>query len=80
MAGDAGSQGAGVGGPAGMRITQTDQCGEKSNHDRLERIEKELRALRRILDEFAGAYLNAKFPFGRPNDRWAPPRDRWAGR
>ncbi len=27
--------------------------------------------LGRRFDEFAGAYLNARFPYGRPTDRWA---------
>jgi hypothetical protein len=33
-------------------------------------ILKRLERIERILDEFAGAYLNAKFPYGRPTDRW----------
>ena len=31
---------------------------------RLERIEQ-------LLDEFAGAFLKAKFPHGKPVDRWS---------
>lgn len=27
--------------------------------------------LGRLFDEFASAYLNTKFPFGKPTDRWA---------
>jgi hypothetical protein len=27
--------------------------------------------MRRLFDEFAGAYLNARFPFGKPTDKWA---------
>ena len=30
----------------------------------------ELRALRRLFDQFAGVFFNAKFPFGKPMDRW----------
>ena len=30
---------------------------------RLERIE-------RLLDDFAGTFLNARFPYGKPQDRW----------
>jgi hypothetical protein len=26
--------------------------------------------LRRLLDHFFGVFLNAKFPYGRPVDRW----------
>jgi hypothetical protein len=32
----------------------------------------ELTALRRLFDQFAGAFLNAKFQYGKPTDRWAP--------
>ena len=28
-------------------------------------------ALRRMFDEFAEVFLNAKFPYGKPTDRWA---------
>jgi hypothetical protein len=31
----------------------------------------ETAALRKLFDHFAGTFLNAKFPFGRPTDRWA---------
>jgi hypothetical protein len=31
----------------------------------------ELHALRQLFDHFAGTFLNAKFPHGRPVDRWA---------
>ena len=31
---------------------------------------RELAILRRLFDEFAGAFLNARFPFGKPADRW----------
>ena len=36
--------------------------------EELDRIER--RRLERLFDEFADAYLNAKFPFGRAGDRW----------
>ena len=36
----------------------------------LQKISAELHALGRMLDDFAGAYLNARFPFGKPTDRW----------
>ena len=26
--------------------------------------------MRRLLDEFFGSFLNAKFPYGKPTDRW----------
>ena len=31
---------------------------------------RELRALREMFNEFASALLNAKFPYGKPTDRW----------
>jgi hypothetical protein len=31
----------------------------------------EISALRKLFDHFAGTFLNAKFPFGKPTDRWA---------
>ena len=30
----------------------------------------ELVAVRKLFDEFCTAYLNARFPHGRPTDRW----------
>ena len=32
---------------------------------------REVAAMRRQLDEFFGVYLNARFPYGKPSDRWA---------
>jgi len=37
----------------------------------LRAMRAELGALRRLFDQFAGAFLNAKFPYGKPTDRWA---------
>ena len=39
--------------------------------EELRRIGDEQRRLRRMFDEAIGAYLRAKFPFGKPTDRWA---------
>jgi hypothetical protein len=36
----------------------------------LQALRREQSALRRLFDEFAGAFLNAKFPFGQSIDRW----------
>ena len=33
-------------------------------------IKRELVAIRRVLDDFAAAFLKARFPYGRPVDRW----------
>lgn len=38
--------------------------------ERLDRILRALERLERRFDEFAGVYLRAKFPFGKPTDRW----------
>lgn len=37
----------------------------------LRAIRREQADLRALFDQFAGAFLNAKFPFGKPTDRWA---------
>jgi hypothetical protein len=31
----------------------------------------ETTALRKLFDHFAGTFLNAKFPYGKPEDRWS---------
>jgi hypothetical protein len=46
---------------------------DKAALDELKAIRRELAALRRLFDEFSGAFLNAKFPFGKPADRWRRP-------
>lgn len=37
----------------------------------VQEMRREMAALRRLFDEFAGVFLNARFPFGKPTDRWA---------
>jgi hypothetical protein len=39
--------------------------------EELRQIRAEQAALRKLLDEFVGVFLNAKFPYGRATDRWA---------
>lgn len=36
----------------------------------LARLERRLARLERLVDEGIGAFLNAKFPYGKPTDRW----------
>jgi hypothetical protein len=36
----------------------------------VERIERRLECQDRRLDEFFRVYLNARFPYGKPTDRW----------
>jgi len=48
---------------------QPDRVG-KTTLEELQAIRREIAALRRLVDEFAGVLLNAKFPFGKPVDRW----------
>ena len=38
--------------------------------EELRLIRLELAALRKLVDTFAGILLNAKFPYGKPTDRW----------
>jgi hypothetical protein len=42
-----------------------------SESQQLARIEARLASLERMLHEFCGVLLNAKFPYGRGTDRWA---------
>jgi hypothetical protein len=48
----------------------------ESDHDvllgEIRALRQELRATRRLFDEFAKVYLNARFPYGKPTDRWRP--------
>ena len=39
--------------------------------EELRQIRAELAALRRLFDHFAGIFLNARFPYGKPVDRWS---------
>ena len=38
----------------------------------LERLEQRLARRDRLDDEYRKIYLNARFPYGKPDDRWAP--------
>jgi len=44
---------------------------EPAATDILKQMLAELRKLVALVDDFAGAYLDAQFPHGRPADRWA---------
>lgn len=54
----------------GDKIPQADA--KREAIEELRAIRLELNALRRLFDRFAGVYLNAKFPHGRPTDKWRP--------
>jgi hypothetical protein len=61
-----------------MRIAQQfrQQQHEPTNYplelaDELRRIRLAIERLDQHFDEFAGVFLNAKFPYGKPTDRWA---------
>jgi hypothetical protein len=43
---------------------------DDDTREELRRIRAELSALRKLFDHFAGTFLNAKFPYGKPLDRW----------
>lgn len=38
--------------------------------DELRALRAEICSLRRVFDDFARVYLNARFPYGKPTDRW----------
>lgn len=55
--------------PRGAPARRDDRVGD---HEQLQReVLDEIRSLRRLFDEFAGSYLNARFPYGKGNDRWS---------
>jgi hypothetical protein len=39
--------------------------------EELRAIRQEIAKLHRTFDAFAGAFLNAQFPYGKPADRWS---------
>jgi hypothetical protein len=43
---------------------------EGVTQEELRLIRLELSAIRKIIDAFAGTYLNSRFPFGKATDRW----------
>jgi hypothetical protein len=55
----------------GTTNLQRPQADDKTVEE-LRLIRAELAALRRMFFDFGRTYLAAKFPFGKPTDRWAP--------
>jgi hypothetical protein len=56
-----------------MKVSQTSNNGSDNTgkyEDPAVRLERRLARIERMLDEFFGAFLNAKFPHGQPTDRW----------
>ena len=55
-----------------MSVTQSNRSDASENQTtkELRAIRAELAALRKLFDHFAGVLLNAKFPYGKPVDRW----------
>jgi hypothetical protein len=53
--------------------------GLRAEHRELRAYHRELcadvRRLVEIVDQFAGAFLNSKFRYGKPTDRWSRRRD-----
>jgi hypothetical protein len=53
------------------RISQPKPSGASHEAiDELRAIRRELVAIRRLFDHFAGVFLNSKFPHGKPYDKW----------
>jgi|tagenome__1003787_1003787.scaffolds.fasta_scaffold15879414_2 hypothetical protein len=53
------------------RITDSSDDGERDGElIQLTRIAARLERLERRLDEFFTVFLNARFPYGKPTDRW----------
>jgi hypothetical protein len=40
-------------------------------NEQIERLILEIQQLRRIVESFAGVFLNSKFRYGKASDRWA---------
>ena len=51
-------------------IYERPPAADEKTLEEMRAIRAELKALRRLLEEFAGTYLNARFPHGKPTDRW----------
>ena len=45
---------------------------EDKTTDELRLIRAELAALRQLFFDFGKVYLAARFPYGKPTDKWAP--------
>jgi hypothetical protein len=53
-------------------ITLHRQPADDQTLEEMRLIRAELAALRELFVEFGKVYLAARFPYGRPTDRWAP--------
>jgi len=51
-------------------VLRPDDDDKSSSRDELHAIRVELTKLRKTIDAFAGVFLNANYPHGRPTDRW----------
>jgi hypothetical protein len=52
-------------------IRENEREQQQTALEEIRAVRAELAALRRLFDHFAGTFLNAKFPYGKPTDRWA---------
>jgi hypothetical protein len=55
-----------------MNVTRQEPPKQRDSEllEEMRAIRREQAALRRLLDQFCGAFLNAKFPYGKATDRW----------
>jgi hypothetical protein len=53
-----------------MNSINNNGSGKQVTGEQVERFIEEVKQLRTLLDEFSGVFLSAKFPYGKPTDRW----------
>jgi hypothetical protein len=55
-----------------MNVTRNEPLKQHDSEllEEMRAIRREQAALRRLLDSAIGVFLNSKFPYGRPVDRW----------
>jgi hypothetical protein len=53
-----------------MNSINNNGSGKQVTGEQVERFIEEVKQLRTLLNEFAGVFLKARFPHGKPTDRW----------
>lgn len=54
-----------------MDSIHSNSNGKQPTPEQIERLIAAIERFERKCDEFFGSYLNAKFPYGKPVDRWS---------